>query len=365
MVPDAADGVHSDRASDAVAPNETVSKTLGEVAEIVGGRIVGSAEVILSGIRTLEDAGPTDLSFLSNPKYASQVADSQAGAILIAEVPEGATGSFLVVDDPYKSLAMLLSVFYDTERHAPAGIDASAIVHPQARVDPSASIGPLVSVEAGATIGPRTRLEAGVRIGRSVRVGEDCVLMHNVVVRERCVLGNRVVIQPGAVIGSDGFGFAPTRDGYRMVPQVGIVRIGDDVDIGANTTIDRGSLGETKLGNGVKVDNLVQLAHNVQVGDHTAIAARVGISGSTRVGSWVRFGGQVGTVGHIQIGDGAALGAQAGVIGDVPPKAFYSGYPARDNARVLRAISDTYRIGALRKKIQELEQAVRALEGDA
>jgi len=337
-----------------------VAKTLGELASILGAHLIGDRGVEIRGVSTLSEAREGELSFLGNPRYRDQATRSRASAILVPEAVEGIDSNLLVVRDPYAALATLLEI-YAPSAPPPRGVDAAAFVDPGANVDPAAWVGPCASVARGARIGARTLLHAGVRVGEGARIGEDCVLMPNVVVRERCVLGSRVVVQPGAVIGSDGFGFASGEDGYRKVPQVGIVRVEDDVEIGANTTIDRASLGETRIGRGAKLDNLVQIAHNVVVGEHTAMAAQVGVSGSTEIGSHVRMGGQAGITGHVSIGDRATVSAQAGVIGDVPEGSFVSGFPARDHRVFLRATAETHRLAALRQRVSELETELEAL----
>lgn len=342
----------------------TISKTLGELSELLGGELVGDPDVEIRGIATLENARSSDLSFLANRKYAGKVADSGAGGILVEHAIEGLERNFIVVRDPYMALADVLPIFFPAPA-LPPGIDSRALVDASAQIDPTASVLALTSIGAGTRIGARTQVHGGIQIGRNCVIGEDCVLHPNVTVRDGSILGDRIVVHSGAVIGSDGFGFACDASGYRKVPQVGIVRICDDVEIGANSTIDRGSLGETHIGRGVKIDNLVQIAHNVTIGEHTAIAAHVGIAGSSKVGSWVRFAGQVGVVGHVNIADRASFGARSGVIGNVPEGAFYSGFPARDHKRTMRGYAEIARLVEYRSRLEQLEAEVARLRDAA
>jgi UDP-3-O-[3-hydroxymyristoyl] glucosamine N-acyltransferase len=258
-------------------------------------------------------------------------------------------------------------VFHADERPAP-GVHPSAVVAPGAELEPSASVGPGAFVGRGARIGARSILQAAVRVLDEARIGEDCLLYSGVVVRERCIVGDRVILQPNCVVGSDGFGFAFDAEGdgdgpvHRKVPQAGIVRIEDDVEVGACTCIDRATLGETVIGRGTKIDNLVQIAHNVTIGPLSLIVAQVGIAGSTEIGTGVVLAGQVGVVGHLKIGDGARAGAQAGVTRDIPAGETYTGYPARPHADWLRSNAALQRLPELVKQVRALEQRLAELE---
>jgi UDP-3-O-[3-hydroxymyristoyl] glucosamine N-acyltransferase len=282
------------------------------------------------------------------------------------EVPAGRT--VLRAKNAYLAFAKISTLFHPPPRAAP-GVAREAYVHPTARVDPSAELMPLVYVGPDAVIGPRCILHPGVHVGAGARLGEDCLLWPNVVIRERCVIGNRVILQPGCVIGSDGFGFAfdPAGEGgsgprHYKVPQIGNAIVEDDVELGANVCVDRGALGSTVLGRGTKVDNLVQIAHNVQVGPLSLLVAQVGIAGSTKLGAGVIAAGQVGIIGHLTIGDGARLGAQCGVIGDVAPGATLLGSPAIPKGEHLRAEVAMRRLPELMKKVRELEKKLEELE---
>ena len=329
--------------------------TLGEIAEAVGGTLEGPPDRMLHGVAGLEEAGEQHLSFLANPRYRAALATTKAGAVLVAPgwpCPEGL--ACVRTPDPYAALVIVLSRF-DPGLPAVDGVHASAVVDATAEVAMDAGLGPHVVVGPRARIGARSRAAAGCVIGPGATIGEDSYLYPNVVIGRDCVVGNRVVIHPGTVLGSDGFGYAPVDGAYRKVPQIGIVLVEDDVEIGANTCIDRATFGATRIGRGTKIDNLVQIAHNVAIGENSALAAQSGVAGSARLGRGVVLGGQAGLIGHVRIGDGAQVAAQAGVIGSVPPGETVSGYPARPHREALRA-------AATLRKLPEWEQRIRALE---
>ena len=268
----------------------------------------------------------------------------------------------LRASNPYRSFADALRVLGRNEM-PPPGVHPSAVVAPGAALGDDVSIGPLAVVGDGAEIGSRTVLHAHVVIGPGVRVGPDCILHTRVSVRDRCVLGARVIVQDGAVIGSDGFGFVTDSDGHHhKIPQQSIVVVEDDVEIGANSTIDRPAVGETRIERGTKIDNLVQIAHGVRVGHHTFLAAQVGIAGSTTLGHHVVLAGQVGVAGHVDIGDGARASAQTGIPNSVDAGSFVSGYPAIDNRDWLKASAIFRRLPELKKQVQDLAERLAALE---
>ena len=304
-------------------------KKLSELAEYVGGRVVGDDTVIISRISPIEEAGAGDITFLANPRYAKFLTNSKASAIIVAphvideQVTQAGLG-FLEVAQPYVAFAKILKLFAPVVKYE-LEINPSAHIEPTAKIGASVSVYPHAYIGKHAIVGNRSILLPGVFLGDGVEIGDDCVLHPNVVVRERCRIGNRVILHAGAVIGSDGFGYAGSGDQRIKIPQVGVVEIEDDVEIGSNTTIDRATLGRTVVGRGVKIDNLVQIAHNVTIGEHSVIAAQAGIAGSTKVGKNVTLAGQVGVVNHIQIGDGATIGPQSGVPRSVPPGALLSG----------------------------------------
>jgi UDP-3-O-[3-hydroxymyristoyl] glucosamine N-acyltransferase len=342
-----------------------MERSLAELASRIGGTVEGDGSVRIRGLASLEEAGPGDLSFYGNPRYRKELATTRASAVLLPpdEPVSRADVAWVRVASPHLAFARLLSVFHPGAR-LPPGVHARAEVHPSARVDPSATVMALAVVEAGAVVGARSVLWPGSYVGEGSRLGEDCVLQPGAVVRERCVLGDRVVLQPGVVVGSDGFGFAfdPAGPAHVKVPQVGTVRIEDDVEVGAGSCIDRATLGETFIGRGTKIDNLVQIAHNVRVGPLSILCAQVGVSGSTELGAGVVLAGQVGIVGHVQVGDGARVAAGSGVPHDVPPGETVSGAPAVQHALWLRQSAALKRLPELLREVRELRARLAALE---
>ena len=332
--------------------------TTAEVARYLNGKLIGDADTVISGLAKIEEAGPHDLSFVANAKYVRFLETTGAGAILVAPGERVTTRTVIEVADPYVDFLRMLEMFHPRSPWLESGI------HPSAVIAPDAVLADGVAVGALSFIGPRCRVGAGTQIypqaaiAADVEIGERCEIHARVSIREGVRIGNRVVIQDGAVVGSDGFGFAPAPDGYRKIPQLGTVVIEDDVEIGANTTIDRATLGETLIGRGTKLDNLIQVAHNVVIGSHTVVAAQTGISGSAKVGSFCRIGGQVGMAGHLQIGDKVQLGAQSGVSGDIAEGEIYSGAPARPHGLWKR-------IEASLTRLPDLFRRVRALEAKA
>lgn len=339
-----------------------MAKTLGELAAIVKGEVVGDGRVEISGVASLREAGPSDLSFLASDKYRSQVAESSAGGILVREAIDGLEKNFVLVADPHAALSRVLELFAVTyDEDASGKVHETACIDETANVDATATIHAHVTVRAGAQIGGGCVVHPGAVIGREVVVGRDVVIGANACIEDRCVLGDRVVLHSGVVIGADGFGYTVEKGAYRKIPQIGRVRLGNDVEIGANSTIDRGSIGDTILGDGVKVDSQVQIAHNCSIGAHSVFAAQVGLAGSTTIGNWCRFGGKAGTSGHITLGDNVSVGAKAGVIHDVDSNMHYSGFPAREHRKTVRAWGEAMRIGDLRRRVQELERRIEML----
>jgi UDP-3-O-[3-hydroxymyristoyl] glucosamine N-acyltransferase len=332
------------------------SFTVEEIRAHVDGKLEGSGEGVLRGVAGLDEAGEGDLTFLANPKYRSALETTRASAVLVAEgVPCPPHLAVIRTPDPYAALMRVVHLFDPGLPEVAVGAHPTAVVSPEAVIGPEVGIGPHVVVEAGATLGARTRIAAGGYVGTDAVLGEDCYLYPHVYVGRGCRLGRRVHVQAGAVIGSDGFGYAPVDGVFRKIPQIGVVEIADDVEIGANACIDRATLGRTVIGRGTKIDNLVQIAHNVAIAEDGAVAAQSGIAGSTKIGRGVRLGGQAGLVGHLKIGDGASIGAQAGVIGDVAAGETVSGYPARPHR-------DAMRVEASVRRLPELIRRVRALE---
>jgi UDP-3-O-[3-hydroxymyristoyl] glucosamine N-acyltransferase len=323
----------------------------------------------LAGIAALADAGPDDLSFLGNPRYAAEVAASRAGALLVPADHPGTPGPgqvFLRVANPTHALALVCATLEARLwPRPPAGIHPSAVVDPAARVDPSAHIGPGCTLLAGAAVGPRAVLEAQCHLGVAASVGEGSWLKPRVTVADYCAVGARCRLQSGAVVGADGFGYEPVGDRIERLPQVGVVVLEDDVEIGANTTLDRARFSRTVVGRGTKVDNLVQIAHNVRIGRHCLITAQVGIAGSTVLGDGCVLGGQAGVAGHLRLGDGVRLGAQAGLFEDVPAGGFMNGTPAMPFGLERRVAVLARRLPDLFKKVDSLAAALDARSQDA
>jgi len=336
--------------------NKATPLALADLADAVGGQLEGDGTITITGAAPLQVAGPGDISFLANPKYASYLETTKAGAVVVAADAPSPPGAAIRHDNPYLAFAMILELLHPTPQLADRGVHVSAVISADAKVDPTSSVGPLCRIDAGASVGPGTALVSGVYVGAETEVGSDCLIYPNVTLMPGCIVGDRVIIHAGAVVGSDGFGFAPSPEGLHKVRQVGWVEIEEDVEIGANVTIDRGALGPTRIGAGTKIDNLVQIAHNVEIGRHTVIVSQVGISGSTKIGDGVRLGGQVGIVGHIEIGDGASVGAGSGVARSVPAGATHFGAPARDIKHAKREMAAITRLPDLLKRVRALEK---------
>ena len=333
--------------------------TIAELASLTGAKAVeGACAGPITGISALGDASTSDLSFLGNTKYAEAVAASKAGVILVAVAFEGkpaAGQAFLRVDNPSYALALLCSVLEARLWPRPAaGIHASAVVAASAQVNPAAHVGPLCVIGEGATVSAGAVLEARCHIGTRASVGTDCWLKPGVTVGDYCVLGSRCRIQSGAVIGSDGFGYEPVNGEIQRIPQIGNVVLEDDVEVGANSTLDRARFSKTVVGRGTKIDNLVQIAHNVRIGRQCLITAQVGIAGSTTLGDHCVLGGQSGVAGHLTLGDRVKLGAQTGLFEDVPADSFMNGTPAVPFGLERRLVVLSRRLPELFKKVDSL-----------
>ena len=331
--------------------------TLADVARAVGGRVHGDSELRLTGVRGLEDAGPEDLSFVADVRHAGAARGSRAGAYLASPATAPERRPAVIVSEPAAALAAWLQVFRPEPRPRPG-------VRPGARVDRSARLGPGVAVEAGATIGPRARIGArtvigpGAYVGADVTIGEDGRLHANAVVYDDCRIGDRCVLHAGAVVGSDGFGYVWDGARHLKIPQIGIVRVEDDVEIGANAAIDRATLGETVLGKGTKIDNLVQIGHNVVIGEHSLLCGQAGVAGSTRIGRRVTLAGQAGVADHARIGDGAIATAQSGIVtgAEVEPGTIVSGMPAAPHREFLKRSAWVARLPELARRLERLER---------
>ncbi|MDD2733175.1 MAG: UDP-3-O-(3-hydroxymyristoyl)glucosamine N-acyltransferase [Desulfuromonadaceae bacterium] len=339
----------------------TQARTVTEIAHYLGGTVQGDGAIRISGLGTLETAGPDALTFLANPRYASKVAETAAGAVLMAPGGERYGRTAIEVTNPYLCFAKLLTLFYTTP-HEPLGILPAAIVDSTAAVGNGVTVYPGACIGKHAVVGNRTVIHPGAVLYDNVIIGEDCVIHANAVIRERCRLGNRCIIQPGAVIGSDGFGYAPDGSGYYRIPQIGIVVLDDDVEIGANSCIDRAAVEVTRIRRGTKLDNLVQIAHNCEIGEDCMIVSQVGISGSAKIGNHVTLAGQVGVAGHLTIGDNVLVGAQSGVPGSLPANAAYSGTPTMPHKEWLKSSMIVPRLPELRKTVSSLEKRITELE---
>lgn len=342
------------------------SITLTELAGLVGGKIAaGDPDAVFSGLNSLSEAAPGEVSFLGNPRYAPQLATTLASAILIApdhtERPEGK--AYIEVANPTLAFSEVIRFFGVPKVEAKPGIHPTAFVAASAKLNPDkVHVGPHVVVEDGATVGDGSVLHAGAYIGPGASLGADCVLHAHAVIKDHCVLGQRVIIHSGAVIGSDGFGYEFVQGRHLKIDQVGIVELGDDVEVGSCSCIDRARFGKTSIGKGTKIDNLVQIAHNVTTGDHCILVSQVGISGSTRLGHYVVMGGQSGASGHLKIADQVTILGRAGVVKDLPEKGHYTGFPARPLMEGRKLMAYPGKVPELQKRIRDLEQRLAALE---
>lgn len=343
-----------------------VVKTLSELAVLTGSRVVGSGGEVIRDVAGIEDAGPGDITFLANPRYAPLLASTGASAVILDEAAAAGVDNrnLLVAKDPMLAFIEVLKVLRPQPRPGP-GIDPRAVVHPDAVLAEGVSVQAGAFIDSGARIGAGSSVYPGVYIGRSVEVGEQTLLYSNVSIREGSKIGSRVIVHCSAVIGSDGFGFA--RDGSRhmKIPQTGIVVIGDDVEIGACVTIDRATVGETVVARGTKIDNLVHLAHNVKVGEDSLIVAQVGVSGSTKIGSRVTLAGQVGVAGHVVVADDSIIGAKSGVTKDVTQGGVFTGYPVLPHRVWLKAQALFAKIPEMKRRIDELEKKLSEFEEKA
>ena len=335
---------------------------LGDIARLVNGELHGDPDLEIRGVASLDRARAGDLSFLANPKYRHLLEKTQASALLLPRGDWKLSAAAILCDNPYYAFALVMRQFYRLVHRLAPGIHPTAVIDPDARVGENVAIRAYVVVESGVEIGDGTQIFPHCYIGQNTRIGSETTIYPGVMIREECEIGNRVIVQPGAVIGSDGFGFAPEKGRYHKIPQSGRVVIEDDVEIGANTCVDRATLGETRIRRGAKLDNLIQVAHNVEIGEDTVIAGQAGISGSSKIGHHAMIGGQAGISGHLKLGNYVIVGAQAGVTKDVPDGTFVSGYPARPHKESLRVEAAQMKLPELLKKIRQLEQKIAALE---
>ena len=338
--------------------------TAKQIAEFIGGKVEGNEQAAVNTFAKIEEGQPGAISFLSNPKYTHYLYDTKSTIVLVnedLELEQPVSTTLIRVKNAYEAVARLLQL-YESMKPRKTGIDPLAFVSPKATIGSDVYIGAFACIGDGAVIGDGTQVYPHVVIGDGVKIGRQCLLYPNVTIYQGCQLGNSVTIHAGSVIGADGFGFAPNVEGYEKIPQIGIVVIEDNVEIGANTCIDRSTMGQTIIHRGVKLDNLIQVAHNCEIGENTVMSAQVGVAGSTKVGSWCMFGGQVGLAGHITVGDHVNLGAQSGVPSSLKANQTLIGTPPMEptpyfkSQAIFRRLPDMYKeLSALRKEIEELK----------
>lgn len=334
-----------------------------EVAEKIGADIAGDESIELKDLAGVEDAEPGDLAFIANKKYLCFLETTRASAVIAASGTSSDKVTLLLHPDPYFAFMKAVMLFHPQKTYDPF-LHPSAVIADSATVHETAYIGPNVVIDEGGAVGKRSAVLANTFLGEGTTVGDDCLIYPNVTLRERSLVGDRVIIHSGTVVGSDGFGYATSEGKHHKILQVGRVVVEDDVEIGANVTIDRATLGETRIGRGTKIDNLVQVAHNVRIGEGCILVSQVGISGSTKLGKYVVLGGQVGLVGHIELGDGAQVGAQSGVARNVEPGKTVFGSPARDISRTMKIEACLRKLPEHIKLLRELEKKLSGLSSD-
>jgi UDP-3-O-[3-hydroxymyristoyl] glucosamine N-acyltransferase len=337
-------------------------KTLEEIAKLVSGDIIGRKDVVITGVCGIKEAREGDLTFIANPKYLPLMEHTKASAVITSREIKTAAKPIIQTDNPSLAFAKMITLVAPTDTKHPKGIHKTAIIGEDVKLGKDVAIGPYVVIEDGVEIGDQTIIYASCYIGHHTKIGKDSLIYPNISIREKIAIGDRVIIHSGTVIGSDGFGFATVKGLHHKIPQIGTVVIEDDVEIGANVTIDRARFDKTVIGKGTKIDNLVQIAHNVVVGENSIIVAQAGISGSTVIGNNVILAGQAGLVGHITIGDGAVVAAQAGVTKSVPPNTKVSGYPAKPHETAKKVNACLQRLPDLVETIRELKKKVEELE---
>ncbi|MCX5800682.1 MAG: UDP-3-O-(3-hydroxymyristoyl)glucosamine N-acyltransferase [Candidatus Eisenbacteria bacterium] len=335
---------------------------LDKLAELLNGVAVGDGSVEITGVAGIKEAKEGDITFLVNPKYESYVATTEASAVIVANGHKEISKPIIQIENPYLAFLKAVRLFRTDTQKVAWGVHSTAVIGKNVKLGQRISIGPFVVIDDDAELGDDVVVMALTYVGARCKLGKGTFVYPNVTLREDIAVGERVIIHSGAVVGSDGFGFAREGEAYHKIPQVGNVEVGDDVEIGANVTIDRATTGTTSIGRGTKIDNLVQIAHNVVIGENCIIVAQVGISGSTEIGKGVTLAGQVGIVGHIKIGDNAMVGSQAGVTKSVPAGARVSGYPAAPHDTAKRLHASLKRLPQLMKQFKELERRVDDLE---
>ncbi|MFB3885516.1 MAG: UDP-3-O-(3-hydroxymyristoyl)glucosamine N-acyltransferase [Thermodesulfobacteriota bacterium] len=338
-----------------------MKKRLKELAEYVGGTVIGEDQVEISGVAAIEAAQAGEITFIATPRYLSKLAETKASAIIVQKEIPSSEKPLLCVNNPYLAFAKILTLFSERPYRS-KGIDPDAWISPTAQLGQEITIHPFVSIGERCRIGNRVTLYPGVFVGEGSSIGEESILYPNVSIYPGTVIGKRVILHSGVVIGADGFAYVKEGRKNVKIPQVGTVEIEDDVEIGANTTVDRAALGKTVIRRGVKIDNLVMVAHNVVVGEDSILVAQVGIAGSTKIGSNVTLGGQVGVAGHIEIGDNVMVGAQSGVPSDLAANQAYAGSPVLPHREWLRVANVSSKLPEMRKTLMEIEKRLKKIE---
>lgn len=335
-----------------------MEKSLNEISEFLEGSLTGDGSLVITGIKGIKEARKGDITFLANPKYYPFLRETKASAVIVSEEVEDSPVPTIKVKDPYMGFLKVMEVFNPPLKHNLGEVRSTAVVSSGAHLAEDIFIGDYVVVEEGVRIGSGSVIQPGGFLGKGSRIGKNCLLHPRVTILQGCQIGNNVVIHSGVVIGSDGFGFAREEGIYKKIPQAGNVVIEDEVEIGANVTIDRATMGSTVIGRGTKIDNLVQVGHNVTIGENTVIAAQVGISGSVKIGKGCTLAGQVGIAGHLEIGDNVTIAAQSGIHKSLPEGITVLGYPAREIQKERRIMAIVGKLPDLVKKIRKLEEQV-------
>jgi UDP-3-O-[3-hydroxymyristoyl] glucosamine N-acyltransferase len=338
-------------------------KTLGELAKHVGGRVHGNADLVIVSAGTLDKAGPSDITFFSNRKYEPQLKTTSAGAVILAVQADIPT-SQLIVEDPYYAFMQIVVALHGHREHKKIGVSPAANIAPTAVLGDNCQVHPFVTISDEARVGDNCVFYPGVFIGPGVQIGNDCLFYPNAVVYDDCRIGNRVILQANTTVGEDGFGFSTHKGVHHKIPQVGRVVLEDDVEIGCNAGIERGTLDDTVIARGTKVGDMVTIGHGTKVGPHCLLVPQVGVAGSVTLGHHCIVGGQVGVIGHIRVGDCVTIGAQAGVIGSVPDGSTIVGSPAIDAGKARRAYALIPELPEMRKAIRRLQRQLAERDGD-
>ncbi len=341
-----------------------MKKTLKEIADLVGASVTGDPDILITGIAGVKEAKEGDITFIRDSKYLQHINKTKASAVIAPQAIKDSPKPLVISDNPSLAFAKVVSLFYPTQDIVNKGIHPSVISGNNVKLGKDISIAAYVVIEDGAEIGDRCIIYPGTYIGRETIIGEDCLIYPNVSIREKTVIAKRVIIHSGSVIGSDGFGYDTVKGKHHKIPQVGSVVLEDDVEIGANVTIDRARFDRTIIGRGTKIDNLVQIAHNVITGESCIIVAQVGISGSTTLGKNVTLAGQAGLAGHLTIGDNVIVGGQSGVIKSIPSDTFVSGYPAKPHRQAAKINGCIQRLPQLNETVEELKRRLDKIESD-